>query len=122
MEIVLQYSQEQLHEAASFIWENNESVSNWPSNPKSVLDVLSHIRDSIRKIAKSNAKILVKEIETGIETSEWFNFTGTGGYFVIPELIEKSDSLIIIGVDILVDPAVSKKLSSTYVDEVIDIS
>jgi hypothetical protein len=121
MDIKLLYSRASLHEAAMFIWENNPRVHNWPSEPKNVFDVTTHIRDFMIKCALNNAKTLLEEKKTSSMTEDgWTSFNGTGGYYLIFELIDHNKDEISIGVDILVNPGVNHP-DSGYVTEVIEV-
>jgi len=121
MNIILSYKMAALHEAARFIWENNPSVLNWPSAPKSVFDVMADIRSMMTKGAISNAKVLLDEKATGaIIEHEWSSFNGTGGYYAVYELINQDENEINIGVDILVDPGVNHP-NPGYVNEIVEV-
>jgi hypothetical protein len=120
MLVNISYSLAGLHEAARFIWENNPSVTKWPSNPESVFDVMKNIQEMMRKSAKQNADLIRKEKELKIELNEdWVSFTGTGGYYLSYELIDSTDEEINIGAIILVDPSVGSP-NPGYVTEFVD--
>ncbi len=109
-----------LHEASKFIWENNTVVTSWPSKPKDVFDVMKSIQEFVRRGALDNARIILKEKRLKVELdNEWTSYTGTGGYYVLYELDDSTDTEITIGATILVDPSVSNP-SPGYVTEFID--
>lgn len=109
-----------LHEAARFIWENNTSVKNWPSQPENIFDVMKDIQEMMRQGALSNAKVILKEKKLKVNfDNEWIGFTGTGGYYISYESINFDEEEINIGATILVDPAVSA-LHPGYVTEFVD--
>ncbi len=109
-----------LHEASKFIWENNTSVTNWPSKPKNVFDVMKNIQETIRRGALSNAKVILKEKQLKVELNdEWSGFIGTGGYYISFELVDSDDTEITIGAAILVDPSVSNP-NPGFVTEFVD--
>ena len=108
MKVSISYSLASLHEASRFIWEHNESIPKWPDTPKSAFDVMNQIRDMMVKGALKNAEIVRKEKTLSVKIEdEWVTFTGTGGYYVIYDLIDDTDNVIQIGIDILVDPSIS---------------
>jgi len=121
MTVSISYSLGALHEAARFIWENNESVLNWPCSPTSAFDVMTQIRDMMVKGALENAEFLKKEKNKTLSADDdWMTFNGTGGYYVLYELLsEEDDEEVRIGIDILVDPSVSHP-NPRYVTEVVD--
>jgi hypothetical protein len=121
MEVNLSYPLAALHEASKFVWENNPSVRNWPSRPESVFDVMKGMQKMMRKDALKNAALILKERRLNVKLDdEWLDYTGTGGYYFIYELISDEDSdEIIIGATILVDAAVGNP-DAGYVTEFID--
>jgi hypothetical protein len=121
MIVNVSYTNAALHEAARFIWENNQSVTKWPSAPTSVFDVMTNIQETIRRGALNNAKVILKEKQLKTELfDEWTGFIGTGGYYISYELEESGeDDEIRIGATILVDPAVSHPHPG-YVVEFVD--
>lgn len=122
MTVSISYSLGSLHEAAKFIWENNDSVPNWPSAPTSAFDVMTQIRDMMVRGALENAEFLRKEKNKTLSKDDsWKTFNGTGGYYVLYELLSDEDEEEIrIGIDILVDPSVSHP-NPRYVTEAVDI-
>jgi hypothetical protein len=109
-----------LHEASRYIWDNNPSVRNWPSKPESVFDVMEGIQEMMRRDAMKNASVILKEKRLNVElNNEWLDYTGTGGYYFIYELINSTDEEITVGVTILVDPAVGTP-EPGYVTEFVD--
>jgi hypothetical protein len=109
-----------LHEASRYIWDNNPSVRNWPSKPESVFDVMEGIQEMMRRDAMKNASVILKEKRLNVElNNEWLDYTGTGGYYFIYELIDSTDEEITVGVTILVDPAVGTP-EPGYVTEFVD--
>ena len=124
MDINISYNLAQLHETAKFIWEKNLLVTKWPSAPKSVIDVMTEIQELMRKSVMLNAKTIIKEKKLGKNfDSEWINFEGTGGFYIIYALQEETDDIITIEVDILVDAAVSHPCPGyvlEFVGEVVD--
>jgi hypothetical protein len=109
-----------LHEASRYIWDNNPSVRNWPSKPESVFDVMEGIQEMMRRDAMKNASVILKEKRLNVElNNEWIDYTGTGGYYFIYELIDSTDEEITVGVTILVDPAVGTP-EPGYVTEFVD--
>lgn len=123
MTISISYSLGALHEAARFIWENNKSAPNWPNKPESAFDVMNQIRDMMVRGAKENAEFLRKEKNKTLSLDDdWITFNGTGGYYVLYELLSnEDDEEVRIGIDILVDPSVSHP-NPRYVTEVVDIA
>lgn len=123
MNIKLTYNLASLHAAAAFIWDNNPSVRKWPSAPTSELDVLELIHSDMVRYASQNARTILSERTTGVDTSgQWVTHTGTGGYYLLFSLLSDEDSEdIAIGIDILVDAGVTGP-ASRYKAEVIDIS
>lgn len=121
MTVRISYSLGALHEAAKFIWENNRSVPYWPSAPTSAFDVMTQIRNMMVKGALENAEFLRKEKNKTLSPDDdWMTFTGSGGYYVLYELLsEEDEEEIRIGIDVLVDPAVSHP-NPRYVTEVVD--
>jgi hypothetical protein len=121
MQVNLSYALAGLHEASNFIWENNPSVKNWPSRPESVFDVMQGMRDMMKRDALRNATVILKEKRLQVQLhNEWLDYTGTGGYYFIYELISDEDSEeVTIGVSILVDPAVGSP-DKGYVTEYVD--
>lgn len=120
MDVNVSYSLAALHEASSFIWENNTSVTQWPSKPKDVFDVMKNIQEFVRRGALENSKVILKEKRLKVDLdNEWSTYNGTGGYYVIYELDESTDTGITIGATILVDPSVSNP-NRGYVTEFID--
>lgn len=73
--------------------------------------------------AKENAEFVRKEKNKTLSPDDdWVTFNGTGGYYVMYELLSDDDEEDIrIGIDILVDPAVSHP-NPRYVTEVVDIT
>ena len=61
MIVKISYSRAQLHEAAKFIWENNTSVTLWPSNPTSVFDVMKGIKEMMYSTVRKNAAVIQKD-------------------------------------------------------------
>jgi hypothetical protein len=121
MKLTVSYSIAGLHEAAAYIWENNPSISKWPSKPKSPIDVVKHIHNMMTDYALKNAKVIMKEKKLKTELhDEWNTFTGTGGYYISFELHDATDEEISIGADILVDPAIGS-MSKGFVTEFIDM-
>lgn len=121
MIVNLSYPLAALHEASKYIWENNPSVTKWPSKPESVFDVMAGMQKMMRRDALKNAALILKEKRLNVKLDdEWLDYTGTGGYYFIYELIsdENSDE-VIIGATILVDPAVGNP-DAGYVTEFID--
>lgn len=121
MIVNLSYPLAALHEASKYIWENNPSVTKWPSKPESVFDVMAGMQEMMRRDALKNAALILKEKRLNVQLdNEWLDYTGTGGYYFLYELIsdEGSDE-IIIGATILVDPAVGNP-DAGYVTEFID--
>jgi len=109
-----------LHEASRYIWDNNPSVRNWPSKPESVFDVMEGIQEMMRRDAMKNASVILKEKRLNVElNNEWLDYTGTGGYYFIYELIDSTDEEITVGVTILVNPAVGTP-EPGYVTEFVD--
>lgn len=107
MKIKLSYSISAVHETAKFIWENNSSVRNWPSQPKSAIDIIQIIVDHIESEAARNAEILVRERALNINLdNEWTLWTGTGGFYIRYELITSNNEMI-IDASLTVDPAIS---------------
>lgn len=108
MLVNISYSLAGLHEAARFIWENNPSISKWPSSPKTVFDVMSNMQEMMRRDASKNAAVILEEKRLSVElNNEWIDYAGTGGYYFIYELISDDEpDMVIIGVTILVDPAI----------------
>jgi hypothetical protein len=120
MIVNLSYPLAALHEASKYIWENNPSVRKWPSKPESVFDVMSGIQEMMRRDAMKNAAVILKEKRLNTELNgEWTDYTGTGGYYFIYELISDDSDEITIGVTILVDPSVGNP-EPGYVTEFID--
>lgn len=120
MTVSISYSLGALHEAARFIWENNDSVQNWPCAPTSAFDVMTQIRDMMIKGALENAEFLKKEKNKTLSADDdWKTFNGTGGYYVLYELLSDEDEEVCIGIDILVEPSVSHP-NPRYVTEVVD--
>ena len=75
----------------------------------------------MRRDAMKNASVILKERRLNVKLdNEWLDYTGTGGYYFIYELISDDDSdEIIIGATILVDPAVGSP-DPGYVTEFVD--
>ncbi len=75
----------------------------------------------MRRDALKNAALILKEKRLNVKLdNEWLDYTGTGGYYFIYELISDEDSdEVIIGATILVDPAVGNP-EPGYVTEFID--
>lgn len=74
----------------------------------------------MRGDALKNASVILKERRMSIElNNEWLDYTGTGGYYFIYELIDSTDIEITIGVTMLVDPAVGNP-NPGYVNEFVD--
>jgi hypothetical protein len=121
MEVNLSYPLAALHEASKYIWEHNPSVRNWPSKPESVFDVMKGMQEMMRRDALKNAALILKERRLNVKLDgEWLDYTGTGGYYFIYELISDEDSdEITIGASILIDPAVGSP-DPGYVTEFID--
>jgi len=121
MIVNLGYPLAALHEASKYIWENNPSVRNWPSKPESVFDVMAGIQKMMRRDAMKNAAVILKERRLNVKLdNEWIDYTGTGGYYFIYELISDDNAdEIIIGATILVDPGV-RNPEPGYVTEFID--
>jgi len=121
MLVNLSYPLAALHEASRYIWDNNPSVRNWPSKPESVFDVMKGIQEMMRRDAMKNASLILKEKRLNVNLdNEWLDYSGTGGYYFIYELISDADAdEIIIGATILVDPAVGSP-NPGYVTEFID--
>jgi len=121
MIVNLSYTLAALHEASKYIWERNPSVRNWASKPESVFDVMAGIQEMMRRDAMKNASVILKERRLNVKLdNEWLDYTGTGGYYFIYELISDDDSdEIIIGATILVDPAVGSP-DPGYVTEFVD--
>lgn len=125
----ISYSQSNLHSAARFIWENNSSITKWPTAPKSVFDIMNTIRELMRDACIKNAKIILREQKLKVELSDdWISYTGTGGFYcqiefyTIAEDEENPGTEIIqLGVQILVDPAIGDDRQN-YTTEVIDIA
>lgn len=116
----LLYSLSQLHSVALYLWENNPYVENFTGRPKNVLDVMTHIQDTMRSGAISNYNVIRRErrLNTKLD-SEWIEYLGTGGYYCLYELIsDEDDDEIQISVTILVDLVVGK--NENYVSEVVD--
>ena len=81
---------------------------------------MNYIQDMMRRDALKNADVLIREKLTGSNLSdEWCGFTGTGGFYLSYELYDMDDDEILIGVSILVDPALGSS-EPTYVTEVVD--
>lgn len=107
MKVSLHYKLSALHEAARFIWEKNQLVKQWYSQPQSVFDVQDQILEMMRRDAEKNARILVREKKEKINLEEeWISYSGTGGFYIIYELYDSSEEEISIGASILVDPTV----------------
>lgn len=122
MKINLSYNVASLHEAARYIWDNNPSVEKWSSAPKSAIDVMKQIKDDMFRYAKYNAQIILKEKRLGVNLSnEWKTFTGTGGYYLLFALEEDTEELILISIDILVDPAVGHPVPRYISEELTEI-
>lgn len=121
MLVNLSYPLAALHEASRYIWENNPSVRNWPSRPESVFDVMAGMQEMMRRDALKNAALILKERRLNVTLdNEWLDYTGTGGYYFIYELIsDEGSEEIIIGATILVDAAVGNP-DPGYVTEFID--
>lgn len=126
MEIKISYSAAALHDAANFIWINNPYVVYWSSKPTSSIDVMADMKKMMIKHAELNARLVHKEILNGGVLAKdadlydtWNSYTGTGGYYFIFSLIDSNQSEIIIGVDILVDPAIKHK-DKGFITEVVD--
>ena len=121
MIVNLSYPLAALHEASKYIWENNPSVTKWPSKPESVFDVMAGMQKMMRRDALKNAALILKEKRLNVKLdNEWLDYTGTGGYYFIYELIsEENSDEVIIGAKILVDPAVGNP-EPGYVTEFID--
>lgn len=74
----------------------------------------------MRRDAIKNASVILKEKRLNVElNNEWIDYTGTGGYYFIYELIDSTDEEITVGVTILVDPAVGTP-EPGYVTEFVD--
>ena len=122
MKINLSYNVASLHEAARYIWDNNPSVEKWPAAPKSAIDVMKQIKDDMFRYAKYNAQLILKEKRLGTDlTNEWATFSGTGGYYLLFTLEEDTEELILIGVDILVDPAVGNPVSRYLMSDITEV-
>ena len=107
MKVTVSYSLAVLHEAAAYIWENNPSITKWPSKPESAIDVVKCIHTMMTNYALKNAKVILREKKLKTELhDEWNTFTGTGGYYISFELHDATNDEISIGADILVDPAI----------------
>jgi hypothetical protein len=120
MKINISYTLAALHEAAKFIWDNNDKVKLWPSEPKNAIDVMSGIKEMMISGALTNAKLILKERRLKTEfPDDWLSYTGTGGYYFLYELISDDLDRITIGATILVDPAVSHPAAG-YITELID--
>lgn len=121
MEFSISYCQTQVEEAAKFIWENNKSVKKWPSAPKDVFDIYDIIIDYMKRDSRKNFDVILQERKTGENLDDrWTRYSGTGGFFIIYDLIEESDTVIRIDADVLVDPCIGKLDTVVYADEVID--
>ena len=122
MKINLSFNVASLHEAARYIWNNNPSVEKWPAAPKSAIDVMKQIKDDMFRYAKYNAQLILKERRLGTDlTNEWTTFSGTGGYYLIFNLEDDTEEHILIGVDILVDPAVGHPVSRYTMDDITEV-
>lgn len=119
----IHYKLSALHDTAQFIWDNNPSVKYWPSRPKSVLCVIDHIRQSLVTYAKKNAEVIVRERRLGVqlnsEWTDWTDYTGTGGYYVMYSLMDEPSDEINLDIEILVDLSVAR-VDKGYVREFID--
>lgn len=114
MKIKLLWCQEQLEQATEYIFTNNQSVT------KSSKEILQSIKSTIQRLAKVNAKQILDEKCFDACADTWQTFSGTMGYTVLMSLEEQTDDEIILAVDILVDPALCKKI--TYMLEEFDSS
>lgn len=121
MIVSLSYPLAALHEASKYIWENNPNVRKWPSNPESIFDVMAGMHKMMRRDALKNAALILKERRLNVKLdNEWLDYTGTGGYYFIYELIsDEGSEEITIGATILVDAAVGNS-DAGYVTEIID--
>lgn len=106
------YSEEQLTEAAKFIFTNNSSCRTWPTPCRSIEDVRQHIMDNITRHGKRCANVLRTSLDPD---RDWPWMTGTGGYYLIFTNDEDSE---VISVDILVDPALPREQWRVIVDYV----
>jgi hypothetical protein len=123
MLVNISYSLAGLHEASRFIWENNPSILKWPSSPKTVFDVMAKMQEMMRRDAMKNAAVILKEKRLKMELNdEWVDYTGTGGYYFIYELISDDEpGRVVIGATILVDPSVGSPnpgFVTEFVDEI----
>lgn len=117
-ELILVYAITSLHEAANFVWNNNRHVTNWPSSPRSVLDVMAQIKEHMLQIAKQNAIILNCEAND-IDAEPWIGHTSTGGYMMVFSVVDQTDDHVVLNVDILVDPGLC--CESEFVTEIFAI-
>lgn len=97
------YSEEQLTQAAKFIFMNNPSCRTWPVPCHSVEAVRQHIMDNITQHGKRCANVLRNSLDPD---RDWPWMTGTGGYYLI---FTNDDDSNVIFVEILVDPAVARR-------------
>ena len=121
MKINISYTLAALHEAAKFIWDNNDKVKLWPSQPKNAFDVMLDMKKMMIGGALTNARLILKERRLKTEfPNDWLSYTGTGGYYFLYELVsDENSNEITIGASILVDPAVSHPAAG-YTTELID--
>lgn len=99
------YNRYQVMAAAQYIWNYNDAVQRWPSQPRSALDVVEDILAFGRKHGTRNMQR---------PDSEWTSWSGTGGYMVL----FTSDDNDSFNIDVYVDASVG--LEGRYVEEFID--
>lgn len=105
MQITLNYSHSQLLKTAEYIWENNTSVHKWDRQPRSAVDIVRLILQEMRKTGTQNARSLMQNKGANV----WSDYVGTGGYYLLFEMLEHTADSIMVGVTILVDLSVSNR-------------
>ena len=100
----MRYNLQQVMDAAGFIWHFNDSVTEWPDQPKSAMDVVSIILDFARKRGMEN-----------MAGDEWTSWSGTGGFMII----FTSDDDESFAVEVYVDPALinPRRFVEEWIDE-----
>lgn len=122
MKVNLLYPRASLHEAALYIWNNNPSVSKWPSKPANVFEVADSIKETMIQGARRNADVLIREKELKILLhDEWQSYIGTGGFYLLYDLYGQDNEEISLGCQILVDPSLGHP-NPGYTQEMIDIT
>lgn len=117
MDIVFVYSPEQVTAAAEFVFKHNKSIYK-DYGPSTSDRIVHNIKTTVRKLARENVNILLKERKLKIQTNDWNNYSGTMGFTVLMSLVADGAEEITLSIDVLVDPALGTV--KQYVTEAFD--